>query len=290
MNRYVLPPKTLPPLPPEASPPEDVRYIVVDTETTGRWRASRMVELAWVEIRGGRIVARGSSLVNPRCLIPEEAQRIHGIDNGMVRNAPTAERILPDLFAAWEGAVLVAHNASYDESILSVEAARHNMWIPRLPILDTLTLSRLLLTVQEHSLGALCHELGIVNAREHRALSDAQATAELFLKLMKIWTEGGGSTFGAFNRAAGIMRLGHSARPLQNLPERMRLLPAALLSHSDVRMQYRKDGRTFVLEGTLECGFHHDGHDYVELWDRRRRGVLLSLRLDHVGDWGPLAD
>jgi len=132
--------------------------------------------------------------------------------------------------------------------------------------------------------------LEIPNPQSHRALSDARAAAELFIRLMRLWRESKGDAFGAFSRAANLLRMGRSGRPLQNLPDRMRLLPAALLSHSDVRIRYRKDGHVSVLEGTLECGFHHEGHDYLELWDHRRRGILLSLRMDHIESWGPLID
>lgn len=249
-----------------------------------------MVEIAWVELRDGTITSQGSSLVNPQCIIPEEAIAVHKITNSMVKNAPTAKQILPTLFAAWEGAVLVAHNAPYDEGILSTEAARYNMWIPAYPILDTLTLARQVLNVSHYSLKSLCQEMDIPNPQEHRALSDTLATATLFQKLLRIWLESGGGAFHAFARAAHLSRMGQSSRPLQNLPDRMRLLPAALLSHSDVQIHYHKEGRSFVLEGTLECGFHHEGLDYIELWDHRRHGVLLTLRLDHIESWGPLAN
>ncbi len=290
MNRYVFPPKTLPPLPVDDTPIEDVRFIVVDTETLGRWNASRMVEVATTEVRGDRIFAPYDQLIQPKCSIPEEVTAVHGITDAMVRDQPSAEQVLPDLFANWENAVLVAHYSPYDESILATEAARSNMWIPRLPILDTLALARQVLEVQHsYSLESLCKSMEIPQMRAHRALSDVLSTAELFLKLTHRLRLSGTGRFGDLCRVSNLMRLGTSARPLQELPHHLLLLRPALLSRSDVEIHYRKDGRTSVIPGTLECGFCHGQHNYVELRDHRKHGTILSLRIDHIVALRPLS-
>lgn len=290
MNRFVLPPKTLPPLPPDDLPVEEVRYVVVDTETLGTSVMSRMVEVAAVEVLGGRVTAQYGSLINPGCAIPEEATAVHGITDAMVRDLPTAGRVLPDLFARWEGAVVVAHNSPYDESILSTEAARSNMWIPPLPLLDTLKLARQLLEPQvNYKLETLCAALGIAQQHAHRAMSDALSTAELFLRLLDRLRRAGTGRFADLCRVANLSRLGASARPLQELPPRLILLRPGILSRSDVELHYRKDGRTSVFPGTLECGFCHGQHNYVELRDHRQPGRIRSLRVDHIAAMRPLA-
>lgn len=289
MNRYVLPPKTLPTLPLDDTPIEDVRFVVVDTETLGTRPMSRMVEVATVEVKGGRIGAQYDQLVFPKCAIPPDATEVHGINDAMVREQPTAERVLPDLFAKWENAVMVAHSAVYDESILSTEAARSNMWIPPLPILDTLQLSRQVLEPQHsNSLEALCKVLNIPQMRAHRALSDVLSTAELFLLLVERLRRAGTGRFGDLCRVSNLSRMGTSARPLQGLPPHLILLRPALLSHSDVEIHYRKDGRTSIFPGTLECGYRHGQHNYVELRDHRQRGRIWSLRIDHIVALRPL--
>jgi DNA polymerase III epsilon subunit family exonuclease len=290
MNRFVLPPKTLPPLPPDDLPVEEVRYVVVDTETLGTSVMSRMVELAAVEIQGGRVTGQYGSLINPGCAIPPEATAVHGITDAMVRDQPVAGRVLPDLFARWEGAVIVAHNSPYDESILSTEAARSNLWIPPLPLLDTLKLARQLLEPHaSYGLGALCASQGIDQQQAHRAMSDTLATAELFLRLLDRLRRAGTGRFADLCRVANLSRLGASARPLQDLPPRLILLRPGILSRSDVEIHYRKDGRTSILPGTLECGFTHGQHGYVELRDHRQPGRIRSLRVDHIVAMRPLA-
>jgi len=289
MNRYILPPKTLPPLPRDDTPIEEVRFLVVDTETLGRWNASRMVELATVEVLGGRIGAQYNQLISPGCAIPPEATAIHGITDAMVRTSPTAQEVLPELFTRWENAVLVAHSSSYDESILATEAARGNMWIPQLPILDTMQLSKQLLETQDsYSLENLCRALEIPQQRAHRALSDVLSTAELFLTLVERLQKVGTGRFGDLCRVSNLLRLGISARPLQDLPPHLILLRPALFSHSDVEIHYRKDGRSSIIPGTLDCGFCHGPHNYVELRNHRRRGTILSLRVDHIVALRPL--
>ena len=289
MNRFVLPPKTLPPLPRDDTPVDEVRYIVLDTETLGTSPMSRLLEVATVEVVAGRPAAQHNQLVNPRCVIPADATKVHGITDAMVRDQPTSERVLPDLFARWEGTVIVAHNAAYDESILSTEAARSNMWIPPLPVLDTARLARQLLEKQaSYSLGALCSALEIQQLRAHRALSDALSTAELFRRLLDRLRRAGTGRFADLCRVGNLSRLGTSARPLQALPPHLLLLRMGLLSRSDVEITYRKDGRTTVFPGTLECGYHHGGHDYLELRDHRTRGRVWSLRIDHIVALRPL--
>jgi DNA polymerase III epsilon subunit-like protein len=245
--------------------------------------------VATLEVQDGRFGAQTDQLVNPRCAIPPDATAVHGITDAMVHAQPTAESVLPELFSRWENAVLVAHSSPYDEGVLSTEAARSNMWIPPLPILDTLMLSRQLLETQDHyGLEALCKALDIQQMRAHRALSDVLSTAELFLLLVERLRRAGTGRFGDLCRVSNLMRMGTTGRPLQGLPPHLILLRPGLLSHSDVEIHYRKDGRTSIFTGTLDCGYRHGRHDYVELRDHRQRGKIWSLRLDHVDALRPL--
>ncbi len=290
MNPYVLPPKRLLPLPPDHTPLDGVRFTVVDTETTGRWNASRMVELATVCVLNGRLVDEWSRLIHPGCTIPQDAMAIHGITDDMVRNAPRASEVLPGRFPEWEPTVLVAHASEYDEGVLSADAARANMWIPTIPILDTLTLARYLLEPQaSYSLKSLTGVLGIHQEEAHRALSDARDTARLLLHLLDLLKRSGGQNFGDLARISRLSRLGTTAGPLQDLPASLILLRPALLARSEVEIRYRKDGRTRHIPCTLDCGFRHGQRNYLEVVDHRKRHSILTLRLDLVESIRPLA-
>src|SRR5438445_9121835 len=98
-------------------------FAVVDVETTGlsARMGDRICELAVVIVRGGQIVGQLQSLVNPQKPISRGAAAVNGISDSMVRDAPAFRKVAPELVKALDGAVLVAHNASFDLSFISSE-------------------------------------------------------------------------------------------------------------------------------------------------------------------------
>lgn len=158
-------------------------FVVFDTETTGMPPGARLVEIGALKVRGHHVVDRFESLVYPECPIPPSVIRIHGIDDRMVQEAPTADEILPR-FLKWIGkAPLVGHNVRFDAAVLAAEAARFGFGLPENALLCTLMASRKLLKRRSHALENLVTELNLPTAEHHRALADAEHTLNLMFKL-----------------------------------------------------------------------------------------------------------
>ena len=97
----------------------DARYAFVDVETTGFYPGyARVVEVACIVVERRNIVASFETLVDPRIPIPAFATEIHGITDASVRGKPSLEAIEDQLVTQCRGAIVVAHNASFDLSFL----------------------------------------------------------------------------------------------------------------------------------------------------------------------------
>jgi DNA polymerase III epsilon subunit family exonuclease len=166
---------------------KDLDFVVVDVEATGaKTPPNRLIELGAFRIRGGCIVDKFLSLVNPEIPIPRFVAALTGISNEMVRRAPMFAEVAPQWLAFVSDSVLVAHNAPFDTSFLNHEISRvypgHRMVNPHL---CTVELSRRLLPdLQNHRLDTIANHFSIPIVSRHRAGSDALATAEIFLRLL----------------------------------------------------------------------------------------------------------
>ncbi len=165
----------------------DLDFVVVDVEATGaKTPPNRLIELGAYRIRGGRIVDKFMSLVNPEIPIPRFVASLTGISNDMVRNAPVFADVAPQWLDFVNDSVLVAHNAPFDTSFLNHEISRvypgHRMVNPHL---CTVRLSRRALPdLSNHRLDTIADHFSIPIVSRHRAGSDALATAEIFLLLL----------------------------------------------------------------------------------------------------------
>ncbi|WCN36672.1 ATP-dependent DNA helicase DinG [Aneurinibacillus uraniidurans] len=163
-------------------------FAVVDFETTGNRpkEGDRIIQIGAVLVRDGEIVDRFASLVNPEVTISPFIEKLTGITDEMVADAPRIEDVLPQLLKMLDGAVFVAHNVFFDLSFLQNALADAGYRSFTGPLLDTVELSRLLLPAQEgYRLSDLAVGLDIMHDRPHQADSDAEATAYILLHLLK---------------------------------------------------------------------------------------------------------
>ncbi|HEV8429455.1 MAG TPA: exonuclease domain-containing protein [Pyrinomonadaceae bacterium] len=171
----------------QSRPLKDLDFVVVDVEATGaKTPPNRLIELGAYRIRGGRIVDKFLSLVNPEIPIPRFVASLTGISNEMVKNAPVFAEVAPQWLDFVSDSVLVAHNAPFDTSFLNHEISRvypgHRMVNPHL---CTVRLSRRALPdLSNHRLDTIANHFSIPILSRHRAGSDALATAEIFLLLL----------------------------------------------------------------------------------------------------------
>ncbi|MBR9861029.1 GIY-YIG nuclease family protein [bacterium] len=160
-------------------------YSIVDIETTGGSNGNRITEIAVCKTDGQKVLDTYETLINPGTYISHSISLLTGITNSMVEHAPRFEDQAETLLEFLEGTVFVAHNVSFDYSIIK----NHYYDIERtfnMKKLCTVRLARGILKNQaSYSLGKLCHALNIHNENRHRAMGDAAATAELFLLLLE---------------------------------------------------------------------------------------------------------
>ena len=181
----------------------DETYVVFDIETTGFSPINnRIIEIGAVKVRDGEILDRYSTFVNPDVPIPFEIEKLTGINDAMVMDAPKIEEVLPQFLAFCEGTVMVAHNASFDMSFIRENAARQG-FPTDFTYVDTMVISRVLLPNQnKHTLDALCKTFQVSLENHHRAVDDAEATAHIFLKFMEMLAEEKISTLKELNTFA----------------------------------------------------------------------------------------
>ena len=165
----------------------DGTFVVFDIETTGFSPvANRIIEIGAVKVDKGQVVDRFSVFVNPEVPIPFEIEKLTGINDSMVMEAETIETILPQFLDFVGDAVLVAHNANFDVSFIKENAKRQQLPVD-FTYVDTVGIARMLLTGQaKYTLDAVAKTLKISLENHHRAVDDAECTAEIFMKFIEM--------------------------------------------------------------------------------------------------------
>ena len=185
----------------EDLPLRALTYAVFDTETTGLLpHKDEIVQIGALRVVNGRIVPGEviDQLVNPGRPIPASASKVHRVTDAMVQGAPDIASAGARFHEFAKGSVIVAHNAPFDMAFLRRHAQRMGVEWDN-PILDTVLLSAVLFGTNEtHTLDALCDRLGVALPAmlRHTALGDAQATAEVFVRMLPLLEAQGLSTFG----------------------------------------------------------------------------------------------
>ncbi|HKI45164.1 MAG TPA: exonuclease domain-containing protein [Balneolales bacterium] len=157
-------------------------FSIFDLETTGfsPTRGDKIIEIGVVKINeNDQIVDKYSTLINPERDISN--YYIHGIEPGLVKHAPAFREVKHFVKSFLNGSTLVAHNASFDLRFLENELVDQKT---RLDGVCTIKLSRSVdASLSSRRLDVLCEYYDIEINNSHEALSDALATAKLFIKL-----------------------------------------------------------------------------------------------------------
>lgn len=165
---------------------KDKTYVVFDLETTGLDLMNNgITEIGAVKIINGKIAEQFTTLIKPDYAISDEITKITGITTEMVADAPKISAVIPDFMKFIDGAILVAHNAEFDLKFIKRFAGAEDYDVMN-QVIDSMYLMREVLPqLKKSDLHTLADYFGIV-FRHHRALSDAYATAEAFIEMMKI--------------------------------------------------------------------------------------------------------
>ena len=167
-------------------------FVALDLETTGLdARTDAIIEVGMVRFAydpraehfSCRILERFVTFVNPLRPIPLRIQQLTGIRESDLAGAPAIERIIPELlaFVRTDVEAVVAHNAGFDFGFLQAVGVDFHR-----PTQDTFELASILLPgMASYSLGELTRNLQIPLPEAHRAMDDAEATAQLFTYLLQ---------------------------------------------------------------------------------------------------------
>ena len=161
----------------------NLSFVALDLETTGLSETAEIIEIGMCKVSNGQISEYFSSLVRPSQIIPTEITLLTGIDQRMVKDAPPWHEIESAVKNFIGDATLVAHNISFDRTILENHfgGATKNDWI------DTHDLAKIFLpSLTSYKLIALLQALNIDQSQHHRALADAEGCALVFLDILKI--------------------------------------------------------------------------------------------------------
>jgi len=172
-------------------------YVIFDTETTGfnAGLSDQMIEIGAVKIKNGFIIDRFDKLINPGRHIDEEITKLTGITDMMVQNCDDEEVVTRE-FKEWIGDLpLVAHNAKFDISMISMAYHKYNLGEFKNMVLDTMVISQVInKELKRHSLSALTKYYGIdfeendddvtTEKHHHRADYDAEFTGYMFNKML----------------------------------------------------------------------------------------------------------
>ncbi|MBL0188753.1 MAG: WYL domain-containing protein [Candidatus Obscuribacter sp.] len=269
---------------------KDCRFVAFDVETTGLSAiACRVVELSGVSFRLSRADSQTfSSLVNPGQPIPFEVSRIHGIDDAMVKDAPSARQVMAD-FNDFIGSdsILMAHNAAFDVEFVKVEMERVGLVPPDNLVLDSLTLAQVIMDGDfrpaNFKLKTLAEFFGFGGDEYHRALADSIYVQKLFCELIKIT---GAGDLAMLTATGALKPFGQWVKQpdKESLPEHVRahlsLLESAITSRGAVKLTYQgefKSTRTVKPQAVIASR----GSLYLSAYCTRSRAER-TFRLDRI--------
>ncbi|MFA7659446.1 MAG: 3'-5' exonuclease [Candidatus Gastranaerophilaceae bacterium] len=163
--------------------------IVLDTETTGLdYTREKIIEFAAVRLENGKIKDEFQTLINPEQHIRKSSMAIHGINEEMVKDAPTEAEILPAILEFIGDYPIVAHNAIFDYSFLNEACLRNHNKELQNPRIDTQQMFKEVFPdLVSHGLEALTKKFNVEFTKHHRAMADAMGLALAFPELKKLY-------------------------------------------------------------------------------------------------------
>ncbi|HZG55089.1 ATP-dependent DNA helicase DinG [Paenibacillus sp.] len=164
-----------------------MKFAVLDLETTGEQPGrDDIIQVGLTVVNDLQIEHTYASFVRPNGPIPAFIRQLTGITDEMVADAPEIDDVMNDIVPLLDGAVLVAHNAAFDLAFLrrALADAGYPGYDGR--VLDTLDWLRMLFpTLSSYQLSYVTQAFGIAHDRPHQADSDAEATAELWIRCLQ---------------------------------------------------------------------------------------------------------
>ena len=164
--------------------------IFLDTETTGLSveKDDRIIEIACIETRD--LIPTNKvfyTLINPERPISEEAFKVHGYTNDVLKKEKKFSEIADEFLKFIGGKKLIIHNAPFDINFLNHELRKINKALLNIKnVIDTLEIARSKFPGTSNSLDNLCKKFNIDNSmrKKHNALLDCKLLREVYINLI----------------------------------------------------------------------------------------------------------
>ena len=163
-------------------------FVCFDIESTGlNPQQDKVIEIGAIKVRDGKIVEHFSELINPQIKIPTLITNLTGIDDEMLKDADTEDKVIKRFLEFAEDYVVIGHNVKFDFSFIKTAAEKEHLSFEKKGI-DTLELCRKLhRDLDSKKLDSMCGFYDINNGHAHRAYDDAKSTAMLYVKLCNVF-------------------------------------------------------------------------------------------------------
>ena len=163
-----------------------MKYAVFDVETPNA-KNDRMSSIGALVVEGGKIREEFYTLVNPETYFNAFNIALTGITPESVADAPAFPEVFGKLKPLFNDAILVAHNAPFDMSVLSKCLSYYGIhYKESVDYACTCQMARRILPeLPSRKLNCLCDYFGI-ELDHHNALSDARAAAKILLEYERL--------------------------------------------------------------------------------------------------------
>ncbi len=159
------------------------KYAVVDLEATSAGTNATIIQVGIVIIENGKITDTFETDVNPHEKLDDHIIHLTGITDEQLAQAPDFGQVAYKIYSLIEDCIFVAHNVKFDANLLAEQLFFEGYEL-RTPRVDTVELAQVFYpTLEKYNLGALANALDLDLEDAHTAIADAQATAQLFLKM-----------------------------------------------------------------------------------------------------------
>lgn len=247
---------------------KDATYVVFDVETTGLSNQyDKIIELAAVKVHDGEIIDKFERFSNPHERLSDTIKNLTHISDDMLVDAPEIDEVLTE-FKEWVGdAIFVAHNASFDMGFIDTGYERAGLGNYTNGVIDTLELSRTINTeFGKHGLNFLAKKYGVELTQHHRAIYDTEATAYIFIKMLKQVEELGVTNHKDINQSLSNEDAYKRARP----------------SHVTILVQNQEGLKNLfkIVSESLVTYYYRTPRIPRSLLDEYREGLLIGTACD----------
>ncbi|MFH1684578.1 MAG: exonuclease domain-containing protein [Candidatus Margulisiibacteriota bacterium] len=170
---------------------DNLDCVIFDIETTGLDpTTNEITEIGAMKSQGAELKDIFSSLVKPKASISAEITRLTGIDNDLVKDAPSIDKVLPKFIEFIDAAVLIAHNADFDVSFVKEQLKKTSDKELINGVICTVKVARYLLPgLTNHKLHTVASHFGLKAENRHRAMGDAELTFQVWTKFLPLLKE-----------------------------------------------------------------------------------------------------